>query len=193
MHSISFQLKRAHLSAVGFGRTMVASVKGMTPARFDLLYLVRRWAIIDAAERRDPLAPTLSQPELTKSLGLHRTTVSRMLRQLVEMGWVHRRRSEWDRRTFNVGLTALGLRRIWEAMRRVFRPRRLRRLYEEHFRPVAPRGYDVVGVIRGVIRTIQGIARRFGDTSSVWYDFGGGVPNRQLWPEEHLVPLSRRS
>ena len=191
MHSVSFQLKRAHLSAVRFGRTMVASVKGMTPARFDLLYQLRRSAIIQGPDR-DPLAPTRWQSGLTASLGLHRTTVSRMLLQLEDMGWVHRRRNEYDRRQFDVGLTALGLRKIWEAMRRVFRPRSVRRVYEEHFREAAP-GEHVVSVIRGVIRTIQGVARRFGDTSSVWYDFGGGVPERELWPDDSLVPWTRMS
>ena len=42
MHPITFGLKRAHLQAVAFGRKAVKKVKGMTPARFDLLYALRR-------------------------------------------------------------------------------------------------------------------------------------------------------
>ena len=188
MHAISFGLKRAHLSAVGFGKHMLAKVERMTPARFDLMYVLRRRALIEG-NSRDPLAPSRSQSGLWKRLGLHRTTVSRMVRQLVEMGWVYRVRSDFDRRTFDVGLTPLGLRTIWKAMRRVFRPRSVRKAYEEIFRAAAPK-QPVVSTIREVIRKMKWVAWSFGDRSNVWYDFGGGVPVEELWAETHLVPPS---
>src|SRR5262245_38900263 len=40
MHSMYFQHKRAHLSCLARGREMFHPVAAMTPARFDILYLV---------------------------------------------------------------------------------------------------------------------------------------------------------
>jgi DNA-binding MarR family transcriptional regulator len=176
MHAISFELKRAHLRSVAFGQGIVRKVPGMTPARFDLLYLLRRVAIVDGA--RDPLAPARSQAELCKALGLHRTTVARMLKRLVELGWVQKTRCRTDRRTFNVGLTSLGLHTIWRAMRRVFRTRIVLRRYEEILRRVQPKVH-VVRTIEGVLRTLRAIARSFRDTSYVWYHYGG-----KTWPTD---------
>jgi DNA-binding MarR family transcriptional regulator len=137
MHAVSFVLKRAHLQNVAFGKKALKKVPGMTPARFDLLYLLRRVAIAEGPSA-DPLALARRQTELWKDLGLHRSTVAKMLSRLEELGWIRRERDELDRRTFVVALTKKGLRLIWRAMRRVFRQKIIRKEYERLFRPVDP-------------------------------------------------------
>jgi DNA-binding MarR family transcriptional regulator len=173
MHAVSIALKRAHLRAVAFGKEVAKNVPGMTPARFDLLYLLRRVAIADGMNR-DPLAPAMSQSALCTDLGLHRTTVARMLKRLVQLGWIKKTRCPTDRRTFDVALTRLGLRTIARAMRRVFRERIVRSTYEIVFGRVEPKAH-VIGVIDGALHTLRTIARSFGDRSQVWYHYGGKV------------------
>jgi DNA-binding MarR family transcriptional regulator len=108
----------------------------MTPARFDLLCILRRavmnapgWKRLDAAR---------SQADLCKDLGLHRSTVSKMLLRLEEMGWIRRDRDSADRRTFAVGLTETGLHMIGVAMHKTFAEKNLRMEYEKLFREAPP-------------------------------------------------------
>jgi DNA-binding MarR family transcriptional regulator len=193
MHAISFALKRGHLQAVAFGRTAIAHVEGMTPARFDLLYLLRRVEILYKPDCH-PLDGARSQPELRHDLGLHRSTVSKMLKRLEQMGWVRRTRCLLDRRVNNVALTELGLRAIWRAMRRVFRGKKIpRRAYEELFRnrersttatsveTSAESGKHVVTIVYDAYRMLRDLARHFGDSAFVWYDLGLGLPPRERW------------
>jgi DNA-binding MarR family transcriptional regulator len=196
-------LKQAHLRNVAFQRLGVKKVKGMTPARFNLLYLLRR-AMLRAGPETGPSAAARSQTGLCRDLGLHRSTVSKMLTRLEEMGWVHRERDAVDRRRFNIELTEKGLRKIWQAMRRVFRGKVMRRAYERLFGVEPPQPWDefeatydpvaaaararalkrieasggntVVHVIHDVYCTLREIARYFGDTSAVWYELGAGLP-----------------
>src|SRR4051812_46109072 len=84
MHTITFACKRAHLQAVAFGVKAVRRIKDMTPAGFDLLYAIRMTAGYHA--RWD--APEISQAELVRTLGLHRSTVSKMIKRLKRLGWV---------------------------------------------------------------------------------------------------------
>jgi DNA-binding MarR family transcriptional regulator len=190
MHAMSFALKRAHLRAVAFGRKAIGHVEGMTPSRFDLLYLLRRVEIL-CKPACHPLDGARAQLELVQDLGLHRSTVSKMLKRLEEMGWIRRTRCLLDRRINNVALTELGLRAIWRAMRRVFRGKKLpRRAYEEIFRdreaspPVVPSPggtRHVVHIIYDAYRMLRAVARRFGDSSFLWYDLGHGLPPRERY------------
>jgi DNA-binding MarR family transcriptional regulator len=145
------------------------------------------------------------QTEIWKDLGLHRSTVCKLIKRLESMGWILRRRAEDDRRTFEVALTPDGLRRIWEAMRRVFRSKVLKREYERLLGPRRPEPWDefdalydpeslpppptwqttrdgepmhVCEIVHSVYETIGRIARFFGDRSSVWFDLGKGLPPR---------------
>jgi DNA-binding MarR family transcriptional regulator len=175
MHAVSFALKRAHLRAVAYGLEVVERVRGMTPARFDLLYLLRRRVVADAdVVVRDPLAPARSQSELCKDLGLHRSTVARMLKRLNELGWIKKTRSRTDRRTFDVALTRVGLRKIVRAMRRVFRMRVLRCSYENIFCRAQPKMH-VVDAMKSTLCVLRKISYAFGDRSRVWYHYGGKV------------------
>ena len=87
MHSLTFHAKRFHLGAVAFGKKVVAKVKGMTPARFDLMYAIR------ITNSGCPLTNRLCgyflrQDRLRKILGLSPSTVSKLIKRLVQMGWI---------------------------------------------------------------------------------------------------------
>ena len=101
MHAIFFGLKRAWHGTLRTTRHALAAV-GLTAARFDLLY---------AASMATPGRPP-TQRQLRLELGVNRTTVSRMLRSLEELGLVTRDRAYADRRTRIVNLTAAGLSRV---------------------------------------------------------------------------------
>ena len=70
---------------------------GLTPARFDMLRVVRLHAPHGAA-----------QWKIRALLGVSGATVSRMLKSLEQLGFVERRRSERDARDVIVKLSALG-------------------------------------------------------------------------------------
>jgi DNA-binding MarR family transcriptional regulator len=120
MNEMFFGLKRAHHAALRLTRRGLASM-GLTAARFDLMYVLhekamarRRWASDD---------PGFPQSGLRAQLGVCRSVVSRMVKALVERGYVERRPEEpWrDRRTKRVRLTELGRKRIRAAIRKAMR------------------------------------------------------------------------
>jgi DNA-binding MarR family transcriptional regulator len=106
MHAVFFGLKRAHHSVLRISRSALTSM-GLTAARFDLLYVVKKY-------RRG-----LHQCDLRRLLGVGRTTISRMLASLEELGLVKRTRTWSDRRTKLVELTPVGRKRIAFAHRRL--------------------------------------------------------------------------
>jgi DNA-binding MarR family transcriptional regulator len=177
MHALSFRFKRAHLTAVKIGKMLVADVEGMTPARFDILYLIRRLRIEKHPYRRVE-SGWHSQTALRHELGLHRSTMSKMLTRLLEMGWVERRRSSFDRRRCNIALTKLGLRKVAKAMRILFRQKKLRKMYER----VLPttKEMHVVERIHRLVVILQRMAYAFGDRARVWFDYGSPEANRQI-------------
>jgi DNA-binding MarR family transcriptional regulator len=109
MHALLFGLKRAWHGSLRTTRRALAAV-GLTAARFDLLY---------AVQARDPRL-AVTQREIRKTLGVNRTTVSRMLGSLEALGLVTRERAAYgDRRTRTVRLTEQGRRRIRVAIGRL--------------------------------------------------------------------------
>jgi DNA-binding MarR family transcriptional regulator len=176
MHAVSFGFKRAHWSAVRIGKRALARVEGMTPARFDLLYLIRRVRLEDPLLH--PVAAVKRQEALWKELGVHPTTVSRMLAQLLEMGWVERERCVVDRRCWVLRLTALGWRRVTRAMRILFRQRVVLKVYERLF-PTGPSGH-VVERIDALVKTLRRVAYALGDRGRVWFDYGHPPANLRL-------------
>jgi DNA-binding MarR family transcriptional regulator len=189
-------------------KELLATVPGMTPARFELLYVLRRLAILNGPNHRPKV-----QMDLWKNLGLHRSTVCKLLKELEGLGWVHRQRCEDDRQTFEVTLTEEGLRMIWRAMRRVFRQKILKREYQRLLGPRKTEPWDeflalydpegqpppptwkttrddgqpmhVTEIVHDVYRTIHRIARFFGDSSAVWFDLGNKLPPGR---RPYLVP-----
>src|SRR5689334_23124190 len=110
MHGVTFQTKRAHLQAVAFGKRVVESIEDMTPARFDLLYAIR-------SAKAGFSSWTLAQKDLWKTLGLHPSTVSKMLKRLRGLNWLTNDQvDDGDGRTKLVVLTELGAQVIDEAI-----------------------------------------------------------------------------
>lgn len=97
MHTVLFEMKHAHLTAVRFSRAFVAEV-GLTPARLDLLR-----ALVAA----DPETGML-QSTLRRRLCVSAPVVSRMVRALEALGFVERTRCPRDRRQVWINLSPLG-------------------------------------------------------------------------------------
>jgi DNA-binding MarR family transcriptional regulator len=126
MHELLFSAKRVAHGAVRITRRKLRRVSpGMTAARFDMMY-----AIGGTGRRRSRqfVRGNLEQRELRHRLGVSAQVVSRMLRSLEELGWVHRRRRRptadrcrgrvlGDARQVEVELTESGL----HSLRRAFR------------------------------------------------------------------------
>jgi DNA-binding MarR family transcriptional regulator len=104
MHAVFFGLKRAHQGTLRITREPLREI-GLTPARFDLLYAVKKW-------RHGVL-----QSVLRKVLGVCRATVSKMLLSLEKRGLVKRSVYPHDRRHRLVELTPPGRESICGAQR----------------------------------------------------------------------------
>jgi DNA-binding MarR family transcriptional regulator len=105
MNAIAFGTKRAFHGFLRVTRRPFASV-GLTAARFDLLAVVYRTR--SSAARSNGLL----QSDLRRALGVTAPVVTRMLRALLQLGWVKRERVEHDRRQWRIRLTDDGLTRI---------------------------------------------------------------------------------
>jgi DNA-binding MarR family transcriptional regulator len=95
MHTVFFGLKRAHHATLGLTRRALNRM-GLTAARFDLLFALM------------PARLGMLQSRLRRLLGVSRTTVSRMLASLEQLGFLTRKVSWSDRRTRDVELTRRG-------------------------------------------------------------------------------------
>jgi DNA-binding Lrp family transcriptional regulator len=96
----------------------------MTPARFDILYIIfrtRRWM------RVWPYAA--DQVTICERLGLSRATVCKMLKRLEELGLVTRERCHNDGRRNLVIMTEEGVWRFTQALHVVFNGKPLIRAY----------------------------------------------------------------
>jgi DNA-binding MarR family transcriptional regulator len=176
MHAITFELKRAHLQGVAFGRSVIKKrVKGMTPARFDLMYAIRV-AYLMPGGRRWPLATRELQSTIRRRLGLHPSTVSKTIKRLIETGWLERQGKFCrDRRVNIIAFTELGMRKIVKAMRIVFQMRTHLKHFEDLFRCRARcRDRHIIEVLSHVWDDIHKIATSFGDDARLPYDIGYG-------------------
>ncbi len=104
MDEVFFGLKRGHLAATRFSARLLFKF-GLTPARFDLLRLVLHSG-----------AAGMSQAYLRARLGVARSTVSRMLRALEQLGLVERDATSFDRRSRTCKLTVEGRSRVMAVM-----------------------------------------------------------------------------
>jgi DNA-binding MarR family transcriptional regulator len=109
MHAIFFGLKRAHHGTLRITRDVLGRM-GLTAARFDMLYALKRGP-----------KHGLRQKALRRALGVCRATVSRMLASLEKLGLVTRRVDLADARQKIVALTTLGRWRIAFAHRHLTR------------------------------------------------------------------------
>jgi DNA-binding MarR family transcriptional regulator len=148
MHGVSFGVKRAHWGAVRLANYVVGGI-GLTAARFDVLYLVDSGVV--------------SQAALRAKLGIARSTMSRMVRRLVELGLVERERCG---RTWAVSLTREGLRRIRRGIREAVASGLAQMAYESIFET---QGWAARLRVWDLEDAVLAVARRFGDTSEQFY------------------------
>ncbi len=113
MNAVAFGAKRAFHGFLRVTRKPLAAV-GLTPARFDMLYVLFSRA---GADRRR----SITQRELRAALGVCASVVSRMVRALERVGLLSRRRSPYDGRQVDLSLTPRGWERIHAAQRWLLR------------------------------------------------------------------------
>jgi len=107
MHFTYFSVKRLFLCAMHKVQIPMLRRVGLTPARFDVLYMLYRepaWSC-DGTRQRD----------LWKALGVSRATICKMVTLLERLGFVTRRR--WTHKRVYVAMTALGRAVMWRALR----------------------------------------------------------------------------
>jgi len=104
MNTVFFGLKRSYYATLIGARTLTKRY-GLTPARFDLMFLLQ-----DVEK---------SQSSLWAALGVSRSTVSRMLESLEELGLISRSRGYFgtvDKRQRTVSLTSKGAQLLRRAL-----------------------------------------------------------------------------
>ena len=144
MHGLTFEVKRAHWAATWFGihefrnkasEEKIVELEDMTPARFDILYLLHQ----QGRRRVDPVGYRMAQYEIRRALGLHRTTVSKLVTKMVELGFVTRRPNPFRRGSRMIALTERGIRAVRAALHSVFTEHRLRTKIEAYADRFVPR------------------------------------------------------
>lgn len=138
MHEMVFQAKRLHLRSLAIGRAAMrlqreelseadaAAVAHVTPARFDILFLLSKG---DSRKRAWPW----QQSALVRWLHLHASTVSRMLDRLADLRFVRKAKVETDRRRNEWSLTRLGWRAMQLALSILRKDRPHERRFTQHF------------------------------------------------------------
>jgi DNA-binding MarR family transcriptional regulator len=125
MHAAMYGLKRAYWGSLGTTRKRLKEI-GLTAARFDLLYVLRK--------NRGPLP----QRRLTRILGVTHPVVSRMLKSLRLLGLTTRERRLCDQREWMISLTPDGRALIRKAVFEFITRRRAWRIVQEGLCPNAP-------------------------------------------------------
>ena len=156
MNAQFFSTKRAHHGILRMTRKSLAHF-GLTAARFDMLYAIRRDGCLQSSLRR--------------ILGVTAPVVSRMLHALEELRLVTRVRSEGDRRQRRVGLTVAGR----HCLRRAFRKlgRRSGAAYRALMRAITFGEWrDPDACFRATCNLddlLRGMRKEFGDTATLHY------------------------
>ena len=78
MHDLAFRFKRVHLQAVALAKKKLRKWK-LSPARFDVLYVVQQGRAYGVLQSR-----------IWDTLGLHKSTISKMCKRLEELGFIKR-------------------------------------------------------------------------------------------------------
>jgi DNA-binding MarR family transcriptional regulator len=147
------RIKRAHLRALAAARPFSRRV-GLTPARYDFMHAM--------------VAFTVEPPQhlLWRVLGISRTSASKMVRRLIELGLVTRRRAPRDRRTFLLSLTAEGERRWRRAFLGLRKQWPLQRRFERAF---GERSWNTFRAVDTLTSKLIRLARHLGDTAWTLY------------------------
>ena len=159
MERVSYELKRAHwavnsLAMREFKKDLKAipALEWMTPARYDIMHAIaeRFWWERPAGKRSMPNA-TMPMGDLIRLLGLHPSTVSKMIKRMKVLKLVTTKRRENDERQVLISFAEAGWAAFREA-RKLFRQRPqhfLRAKYKEWFERLGMKDG------RGSIRTAQ--------------------------------------
>jgi DNA-binding MarR family transcriptional regulator len=126
MHAAMFALKRSYWGSLKPTRKRLTEL-GLTAARFDMLYILRR-------------GHPIAQRAITRTLGVTPPVVSRMLKSLRELGLVTRQRWGGDRREWLISLTAQGRTVIRRAIDAFIHSRRVHHIVERAICPTMPAG-----------------------------------------------------
>ncbi|MEO9231982.1 MAG: MarR family transcriptional regulator [Polyangiaceae bacterium] len=150
---MAFAFKRAHYSSLRLGR-QYAEKFGLTPARFDMLYAIRR-------------NNSRSQAFLARTLGVAGVTVSRMLQKLEALGFVRRGGPEWpDRRVKRVQITKLGRRHLYLVLRNLKRwPMQFAFMRAVFCR----KGFSRFIELDDAHSLVRGMSKKLGDTAPLIY------------------------
>lgn len=149
MHFLMFGMKRAHLRALAAARPFSRRV-GLTPARYDFIHAI-------GVFRFEP-----PQHLLWRAFGISRTSASKMVRRLIELGLVQRRRSPSDRRTFLVSLTREGMKRWRRTFLLLYKKRPFQRRFERAF---GDRSWKTFRAVDQLTKTLVRVAKHLGDTA----------------------------
>jgi DNA-binding MarR family transcriptional regulator len=171
MNSTMFSIKRAFLRTVNFGKKALAPF-GLTPARFDALYLLwkreHRW-----------------QSQIWKILGLHPSTVSKLMNWLERHELVYRDRDPWNHREIVVKLAPWGRDALEAAMEEMVQGGGLRAYVAWAVagpsRPWSRRHLAVLNLEEALLR----VRRAFMDSARLLYVFD---PGRWLEEVPHELP-----
>ncbi|MDB5218324.1 MAG: Winged helix DNA-binding domain [Myxococcaceae bacterium] len=156
MHPLMFQFKRAHLCALAGARALSYKT-GLTPARHDLLRCIEGFGVPYVEGQFEEY-----QSRLWRALGISRTSASKMVRRLIELGLAQRRRAPRDRRTFLVSLTKEGKRRMRRAFLILLRRKPFQRRFERAF---GERTWTAHHAVKNLTFAVERVARHLRDTS----------------------------
>ena len=155
MHDLTFRFKRAHLSAVAYAKPLMKKW-GLTPARFDLLYVVQQGGPYGVL-----------QSTIWETLGLHRSTISKMCARLEQIGFIERFDApEEPGHELLVKLTRENAVAITLAIKTLYRACAFQYAYRVMFASFAP---DVDAFISTMRRGLERIGRALGDSSTLLY------------------------
>lgn len=190
MHAISYQMKRCHLSAVALGRKVFRGrkplddpnydgVPDMTPARFDILHLV-----YGTGWPKSFTPGSIELAQISKILGLARSTVSQAVRRLVQLELVTcELLPKGSQRNKVVMLTAKGLVLFKKALNLVHNHGFLKRHYQRYVDPppalgerrrwIPMRPWRVAEALRVIRDDLEGLAQHLFDRSEMLYNIHG--------------------
>jgi DNA-binding MarR family transcriptional regulator len=159
MDAVIFGAKRAYYATLRYAWPLAAKF-GITPARFDVLRCI--------AETQ---GRSLAQDQLRRTLCVARSTLSRMLRALEELGLVQRTEWEFDGRTWECSLTEKGLELVHRMKRALIKTKMVERDVDRALVTVYEPGE--VKVQRKIVRSVhrrlcQAFAWRFGSPDAYW-------------------------
>lgn len=149
MHPVSFAFKRGHIRASVAHRDFLRPFE-ITPARFDALYILR-WH-----------GGSCYQSEIWQELGLHPSTISRMLKSMEKRGLVVRQRNAgtlMDCREVIVTLTRYGLDTVVKAIKAFLRADDLRDFYNRMHEKGVAHIKQLVADVRNIAGWLYDVAK----------------------------------